>query len=1179
MSKTTLRIMVRGKRFLGIGLLCVAGCPGTDCDVELSPDVAVLEAPARVDFGSCLAGASCGREFRLANRGTRGLTIRGSSLPADAPFQVDLATPLTLAPDESVAVRATFMPVAPGAAQHTLELTSDADGAEHHQVALLGTAEDLPDCDDGNPCTLDSFDVATDTCSSVPVSAPCDDGNACTEGDTCAEGACVGTVRHCDDGIACTVDTCDRARGCAHVAVSAACDDGNPCTTDFCDATLGCRSTVAEDGTPCGRPDGCSAWACLRGACTALPLPMELADATCPSRCGNSVREADEECDGDDLGGLSCEGLQLLSGHLGCAADCTLDASGCIPPAPACGWPAFGSPTTVDADVATYSCGHVEPYPARCPALCGNGVRDWCRVCDNDTGDCSPPLESCDGVDLGDESCRSLGFVRGELRCSSRCELDTSRCDVCGSDPHVVACGAPDVGGLVGWPLAIAAKETEIAVAAGLGYQGATSFHILGADFQPRSGVCLPVSSPFGVAPLHDGWLLGVASWQEWRWVIQLHRVDNALNTTLVTEAYGDATTPALVPGANGVALLLWHDESYTTQAILVDANGAVVWQRDVGGADPRYAVHAHGAFMFLGWDSVSYVQTLGSDGALSARTTLDMEMSFPGLTATADGARLTWIDGNWRVNWQRLDPLGTPVGPAVPLGMEKPVLPGVALGENTLFLSSPLTEDLVEVSLLDPDGQPVHPPYFLFQDPHAYVPYVQLRTVRQGNTVVAAWVGSNQRLILARLSPEPCDERAPDVLPPLANGAACSLPDPRDSWPCGGGCGNGVRDVCTSCNDDGCDDVQEECDGNDVVTTCEGMGYTGGLARCHAWCVPDPSSCIPCLPEEHVVRCGNLDVEATKAGKLSTATRDGQVAVTWTTGRDTRHAWFARLDSSLNVVTARCLGLAPSTRGRILPGVDGWLFVATSDYASPNHGRVEVFHMDDDGVVDPEPRFATAAWPGWDAKASSLSDGNALVTWVDGSGVRMATLLRVDGTAAWSTPLPLSRDSSLGTAVFTGDRILVAAAPQVGRTTIIAISPSGTVTADHEVEGWFAGLLWPEGLVTRSVMETGTGWETRVEVMELTSDGEPVARRHLVTLAGWDPGGLEVHHVANTWFLHRDTVTLVNDAGGIVAEPFRFRVVTSPDTERAYVVQDDTLVTAWVNGWPGAIGVARLLP
>jgi hypothetical protein len=56
------------------------------------------------------------------------------------------------------------------------------------------------------------------------------------------------------------------------------------------------------------------------------------------------------------------------------------------------------------------------------PAVCGNGVLE--------------AGEACDGSSLGGETCKSLGFVGGPLKCDEACEFDTSSCiDVPGGGP------------------------------------------------------------------------------------------------------------------------------------------------------------------------------------------------------------------------------------------------------------------------------------------------------------------------------------------------------------------------------------------------------------------------------------------------------------------------------------------------------------------------------------------------------------------------------------------------------------------------------------------------------------------------------------------------------------------------------------------------------------------------
>lgn len=54
-------------------------------------------------------------------------------------------------------------------------------------------------------------------------------------------------------------------------------------------------------------------------------------DAGCPESCGNGDREGREECDGTDLGQMTCARLRFSSGTLGCTGGCLFDLSACVP--------------------------------------------------------------------------------------------------------------------------------------------------------------------------------------------------------------------------------------------------------------------------------------------------------------------------------------------------------------------------------------------------------------------------------------------------------------------------------------------------------------------------------------------------------------------------------------------------------------------------------------------------------------------------------------------------------------------------------------------------------------------------------------------------------------------------------------------------------------------------------
>jgi hypothetical protein len=112
------------------------------------------------------------------------------------------------------------------------------------------------DCDDGNECTVDGCDLATNTCFSFPQP----DGTACGGPpgvceiqDTCQAGSCVpgGLVPNCcaadsdcpDDGDVCDgPELCDLATNICYTGPSLDCDDGDPCTTDSCDQITGCEN-------------------------------------------------------------------------------------------------------------------------------------------------------------------------------------------------------------------------------------------------------------------------------------------------------------------------------------------------------------------------------------------------------------------------------------------------------------------------------------------------------------------------------------------------------------------------------------------------------------------------------------------------------------------------------------------------------------------------------------------------------------------------------------------------------------------------------------------------------------------------------------------------------------------------------------------------------------------------
>ena len=195
------------------------------------------------------------------------------------------------------------------------------------------------DCDDGNLCTDDWCDPATG-CVYDDNTNGCDDLDACTVGDVCADGNCIGPgTLVCDDGNDCTDDWCDPATGCVHDANTGGCDDdnacttgdvcadgnciglgtlvcddGNDCTTDSCIPATGCSVAVLSDGATCG-PE--ASGTCLGGTCCVPACAgKQCGDDGCGGSCGDcpegfSCAPAGTcSWDGKLCGGIECPVLE-----------------------------------------------------------------------------------------------------------------------------------------------------------------------------------------------------------------------------------------------------------------------------------------------------------------------------------------------------------------------------------------------------------------------------------------------------------------------------------------------------------------------------------------------------------------------------------------------------------------------------------------------------------------------------------------------------------------------------------------------------------------------------------------------------------------------------------------------------------------------------------------------------
>jgi MYXO-CTERM domain-containing protein len=94
------------------------------------------------------------------------------------------------------------------------------------------------------PCVADTdcFDegwsciahACTDgACGYAYTTESCDDADACTETDTCAEGLCTGTTVNCSDGEVCTFDSCNDQNGCSNEPIENCCHTDEDCPENF----------------------------------------------------------------------------------------------------------------------------------------------------------------------------------------------------------------------------------------------------------------------------------------------------------------------------------------------------------------------------------------------------------------------------------------------------------------------------------------------------------------------------------------------------------------------------------------------------------------------------------------------------------------------------------------------------------------------------------------------------------------------------------------------------------------------------------------------------------------------------------------------------------------------------------------------------------------------------------
>ncbi len=205
-------------------------------------------------------------------------------------------------------------------------------------------------CQDGDPCTNDTCNT-DGSCKHIQLGGmACDDGSICTQTDKCVSGKCMGgKAMNCDDKDPCTVDSCNPIDGCQNLSASdAKCtDDGEACTQDICQDGK-CFHPQASDGTKCaedGKP--CTADICTAGKCI-HPI-QDGSDCTDDGKactndtCTNGVcthpPNSGKPCDDGNLctegdvclsGSCKAGKLNLCNDGLPCTKDSCINGAGCV---------------------------------------------------------------------------------------------------------------------------------------------------------------------------------------------------------------------------------------------------------------------------------------------------------------------------------------------------------------------------------------------------------------------------------------------------------------------------------------------------------------------------------------------------------------------------------------------------------------------------------------------------------------------------------------------------------------------------------------------------------------------------------------------------------------------------------------------------------------------------------
>lgn len=298
-------------------------------------------------------------------------------------------------------------------------------------------------CDDGNLCTINVCDVSAD-CTATFATVACDDGNPCTADDSCKAGSCSGTKVACP-GTVCGNGVVEQGEDCDLGGIDSSC-----CGKDSC---MWLQTAPFAEVEPNNSAYGSGSL--HSNSLASAPLATEMCGALVSGEVSPGWSQTGFDQDfykihvakpgtvtlttADPTGGTACVLTQnannkwyypiqteLRPYRLSSFGQVeNLPQKNTTPPKNGCaavevevveaGWiyvgVAAGGQTAELVDTgAAYSL-----QVSQKPWVCGDGKRQV--------------TESCEGTDLNNQSCVTIGYTSGTLSCTEQCGFDAGLCE------------------------------------------------------------------------------------------------------------------------------------------------------------------------------------------------------------------------------------------------------------------------------------------------------------------------------------------------------------------------------------------------------------------------------------------------------------------------------------------------------------------------------------------------------------------------------------------------------------------------------------------------------------------------------------------------------------------------------------------------------------------------------